>query len=244
MRHMRNQSTLWLTALLVVAVLIISPASSQAMDDLSSVDDSIVLQLITDSGLAGWKSFMSERELPPEYFSDPHALLYIVAPDTKVKLIKEIYGGIFDVEEYFDAIELRFRKNLSPEKAQKVLEFFASPLGIKSVEMAAKFRAGDPFFSGKGKDFLNDFRDKMGSENLPTGQRLILTNRLIRAMGLVNYDLKLMRSVLSTVSPLNPYIRHQASSRESQKLNNELPEYVKTARVLTFFRIFQKFLSK
>ncbi len=203
-------------------------------------DSALVRQLLTDSGLEAAKTFMANTELPTEMFSDPLTLLYIVAPDGKINVIRQLYLGTFDAQEYFGAIEKRFQRGLHPGHAQKALEFFASPLGQKAVQMEVKFLNDYLWFLSRGKDFLGHYRDKTGTDQLPAGQRLYLANRMLKAMNLVDHDTKITQSVLSVAAPLNPYYQQGPSDDKSDEMKKELPEYIRTLRLLFIYRIYSE----
>lgn len=245
--HLRTHRTLnrvrrrfsILLVLFMTGILCATPAvASQPPAGSAAVDDSLLRQLFKDSGLDAAKAFMSETELPTEMFSDPLTLLYVVAPDGKISLIRQLYLGTFDSQEYFDAMEQRFRRSMNSKRAQQALEFFASPLGQKAVELEVRFLNDYLWFLSRGKDFLGHYREKTGTENLPPGQRLYLSNRLLRSMNLVAHDLKVTQSILSVASPLNPYFEQGPSDNKSKQMKEELPEYIKTLRLLFIFRIY------
>ena len=210
----------------------------------SEGNSGLVRQLLADSGLDAAKAFMAESELPTEMFSDPLSLLYMVAPDGKLKLIRELYQGTFDSEEYFDAIERRFQRDMNSQHAHKVLEFFATPLGQKTVQMEVQFLNDYLWFLSRGKDFLGHYREKTGPENLPTGQRLFLTGRMLRARDLVGHGMKVNSSILAVASPLKPYYNQGPSDDKEKIVKEDLPEYIKTLHIMFLSRIYREMQDK
>ncbi len=230
---------------LLVAVLgvcfLAGPAfAAKPPADSGAGSSGLVQQLFLDSGLDSAKAFMSDTDLPTEMFSDPLGLLYMAAPDGQLKLIRELYQGTFDSQEHFDAIERRFQKEMNTNHAHKALEFFATPLGQKAVQMEVAFLNDYLWFLSRGKDFLGHYRDKTGPENLPSGQRLYLTGRMLRAQNLVNHDIKVNRSILAVASPLKPYYNQGPSDDKEKVLKETLPEYIKALRITFITRIYRE----
>ncbi len=239
MQTIKNKIGCVLTAVLLTVALVGSSLAAQPPAS-SGGDSGLVRQLMADGGLDSAKAFMSDAELPTEMFSDPMSLLYMVAPDGKLNLIRELYQGAFDSQEYFDAVERRFQKDMNSRHAHKVLEFFATPLGQKSVQMEIQFLNDYLWFLSRGKDFLGHYRDKTGPENLPTGQRLFLTGRMLRARDLVNHGTKINNSILAVASPLKPYYNQGPSDDKAKVLKEDLPEYMKTLHIMFISRIYRE----
>ncbi|QPJ62063.1 MAG: hypothetical protein G3M70_09350 [Candidatus Nitronauta litoralis] len=240
MQTIQKNIRLFLLTVLVVGVLSGSAIGAQAPASSVGASNGLVRQLLADSGLDAAKAFMAESELPTEMFSDPLSLLYMVAPDGKLKLIRELYQGTFDSEEYFDAIQRRFQKDLNSQHAHKVLEFLATPLGQQSVQMEVQFLNDYLWFLSRGKDFLGHYREKMGPENLPTGQRLFLTGRMLRARDLVSLGMRVNSSILAVASPLKPYYNQGPSDDKEKIVKEDLPEYIKTLHIMFLSRIYRE----